>query len=118
MRNGVPRILIIRLSAIGDVVRVLPALHTLRDAFPNAQIDWAIERKSAPIIEGHPALDNVLIFKRSSSWITATREFLSFCQQIHDNHYDIVIDFHGIFKTGMLLKWSHAPERFGFTRQT
>ena len=75
MLNGVPRILIIRLSAIGDVVRVLPALHALRDLYPSAQIDWVVEPKSAGVVEGHPALDQVLLFERSENLIEAARAF-------------------------------------------
>lgn len=116
MMNGVPRILVVRLSAIGDVVRVLPALHTLREGHPNAQIDWAVERKSAGIVEGHPSLDQVLVFDRPRGALAATRAFLAFCRQIRDGRYDIVIDFHGIFKSGMIMAFSGAPERHGFTR--
>lgn len=115
MENGIPRILIVRLSAIGDVVRVLPALHALRNAFPNAQIDWAVERKSADIVEGHPALDRVLVYERASArGLNSARAFLEFCQRIRKNHYDMVIDFHGIFKSGLVSLFSCAPQRFGF----
>ncbi|MBI5095711.1 MAG: glycosyltransferase family 9 protein [Candidatus Hydrogenedentes bacterium] len=117
MENGIPRILIVRLSAIGDVVRVLPALHALRNAFPNAQIDWAVERKSADIVEGHPALDRVLIYERTNArTLDSARTFLEFCQRIRKSHYDMVIDFHGIFKSGLVSLFSRAPQRFGFAR--
>lgn len=116
MKNGVPRILIIRLSAIGDVVRVLPALHTLREAYPNAQIDWAVERKSADIVKGHPSLDETLVFERPEGIGPFTREFLEFCRQIRRNKYDIVMDFHGILKSGLIMAWSGAQERYGFAR--
>jgi len=116
MMNGVPRILIVRLSAIGDVVRVLPALHTLRECHPNAQIDWAVERKSAGIVEGHPCLDQVLVFDRPNGAVAATRAFWAFCRRIREGRYDIIIDFHGIFKSGMISAFSGAPERHGFTR--
>ena len=116
MRNGIPRILIVRLSAIGDVVRVLPALHALRDAFPNGQIDWAVERKSADIVTGHPCLDNVLTFERPQGVVKAAKAFQAFCKRVQSNHYDIVIDFHGISKSGMITWFSKAPKRYGFAR--
>ena len=117
MENGLPRILIVRLSAIGDVVRVLPALHALRHAFPDAQIDWAVERKSADIVEGHPALDRVLVYERKAQgFLDSTRSFLEFCQRIRNSHYDMVVDFHGIFKSGLLNVFSRAPQRIGFAR--
>ncbi len=116
MINGVPRILIIRLSAIGDVVRVLPALHTLRKAHPDAQIDWAIEPKAAELVTGHPALDRVLVFDRPGGFFQGVGAFLDFCKRIRLAHYDIVIDFHGVLKSGLIAACSGTPDRYGFTR--
>ncbi|HPO17505.1 MAG TPA: glycosyltransferase family 9 protein [Candidatus Hydrogenedentes bacterium] len=116
MINGIPRILIIRLSAIGDVVRVLPALQALRDRYPNAQIDWAIERKSAEVILDHPALDQCLVFERSAGWLKGSGEFRAFCKRIRDGRYDVVLDFHGIMKSGLITRASKAPKRYGFRR--
>jgi lipopolysaccharide heptosyltransferase I len=116
MLNGVPRILIIRLSAIGDVVRVLPALHALRTRFPHAQIDWAVEDKSHAVIEGHPDLDQCLVFQRPANKRTAARSFLRFLHFIEEERYDITLDFHGSFKSGLIARASRAPERYGFAR--
>lgn len=116
MVGGSPRILIIRLSAIGDVVRVLPVLQILRDAYPNAHLDWVIERKSVEVIQGHPSLDGVLIFQRPEKAVDAVREFMGLCRSIRDNRYDIVLDFHGILKSGLLTRYSGAKERIGFGR--
>ena len=115
MRNGVPRILIIRLSAVGDVVRVLPALHFLRMAYPDARIDWAVEDKAADIVTGHPAIDEVLIFERSKGSLAGIRNFSRFCRQVRRNRYDMVLDFHGIFKSGFIARLSGARDRIGFT---
>jgi lipopolysaccharide heptosyltransferase I len=116
MAEGSPRILVIRLSAIGDVVRVLPALHVLRDAFPEARIDWAVERKSAEILEGLSALDNVVVFERPQGAMNAAREFLRFCRGVRQTRYDMVFDFHGIGKSGVITAFSGAPKRYGFSR--
>ncbi|NLN92318.1 MAG: glycosyltransferase family 9 protein [Candidatus Hydrogenedens sp.] len=114
MLNGVPRILIIRFSAIGDVVRVLPALHALRDAYPHAQIDWAIEPKSLDIISGHPALDQIHVFERPEGFRAGIRAFRSFCRTLRDGHYDMVLDFHGIFKSGYAMGATRAATRTAF----
>jgi len=116
MINGVPRILIVRLSAIGDVVRVLPALHALRNRYPNAQIDWAVERKSHEILSGHPAIDQLLIFERGEGLGENMKAFLAFCKMIRAQKYDWVIDFHGIAKSGFLTRFSGARLRYGFAR--
>lgn len=114
MLNGIPRILIVRLSAIGDVVRVLPAMHCLRDQYPGAQIDWVVERKAADIVSDHPDLDNVLVFERPPEAGKAARDFLALCREIRARRYDIVLDFHGILKSGLLTGFSGAKERYGF----
>ncbi len=114
MLNGIPRILIVRLGAIGDVVRVLPALHTLREAHPNAQIDWAVERKSADLLEDHPALDRLLVFERPKPFRQGVREFWHFCRRVRESRYDVVVDFHGILKSGLIAFASAAPDRYGF----
>jgi lipopolysaccharide heptosyltransferase I len=116
MIHGVPRILVIRLSAIGDVVRVVPAVESIRESFPHAQIDWAVEPKSADVIQGHPALDNVLVFERDRLGIRSARHFLRFAREIRRNRYDIILDFHGILKSGLLTAFSKAPARYGFGR--
>ncbi len=113
MINGVPRILVVRLSAIGDVVRLLHGLH---ETYPNAQIDWAVERKSADILEGHPDLDRALVFDRPAKFRPALKAFWAFCRQIRANRYDIAVDFHGILKSGLITGFSGAPARYGFAR--
>ncbi len=114
MHNGVPRILIIRLSAIGDVVRVLPALHALREHHPHAQIDWAVEAKSAGILEDHPALDDIILFNRPGGMRENAAAFIRFLREIRANRYDIVLDFHGILKSGLAMAFSRATKRIAF----
>ena len=114
MLDGRPRILIIRLSAIGDVVRVLPVLRNLRRQFPQAQIDWVVESKAAGVVEGHPDLDDVLVFERSPKFLESTKTFRRLCRRVQSNQYDIVLDFHGIAKSGLIAWSSRAPERYGF----
>lgn len=114
MLNGIPRILIIRLSAIGDVVRVLPALECLREAHRHAQIDWVVESKSAAVLADHPSLDRVLVFERGQGKRENIRRFWALMKQIRASRYDMVLDFHGILKSGLLMGWSGARERYGF----
>lgn len=116
MIAGSPRILIIRLSAIGDVVRVLPALQILREAYPQAHIDWMVERKAADIVDGHPALDGVIVFERPDGAWKSSRQFAGLCRDIRNKRYDIVVDFHGILKSGLICAASRAKQRIGFAR--
>jgi heptosyltransferase-1 len=120
------KILIIRLSAIGDVARTLPALKVLRDKFPSAYIAWVVEENAQDILQGHPDLDRLFVFRRKK--ITegifklheakkSFKEIASFLSEIRKEHFDMVLDFHGIFKSGMLGFLSGAQLRVGFSRE-
>jgi len=125
MTDAPKRILIIRLSAIGDVLRVLPALQVLKRHFPNSFICWAVEAGAHDILAAHPAVDEVLLFPKQAlraklgslrSFGDGVREFAAFMRQVRDKRFDMVIDFHGLFKSGIISLLSGAPERFGFAR--
>ncbi|MBN1102128.1 MAG: lipopolysaccharide heptosyltransferase II [Deltaproteobacteria bacterium] len=125
MPTGNPRsILIIKLSAIGDVVHTLPLLEVLRKNFPDARIDWLVEEEAAQIIEGHEGLDRMLVSGRKS-WqkrllrkdrrSEALREILQFLRGLRSLEYDLVIDMQGLFKSGLLTGLSRGRRKIGFT---
>jgi len=115
----------IRVSAIGDVVRTLPALTCLRRAWPQAHIAWAVEEASREILTDQPDLDEILVFPRrklSRVWlhpdeISATRNALrAFGRSLRDSRFDLVIDFQATFKTGLMAWLTKAPRRVGLPR--
>ncbi len=124
--NLSPRaILIIRLSSIGDVVRTLPALASLRRNYPDAHITWVVEDKSSGILKGHPHLDRILVFERKRivqclknplRFPEAVALLIRFLTQLRSIKYDLVFDFHGIFKSGLFALLSGSPNRVGFER--
>src|SRR5580704_9571224 len=117
MNNGntdgaVPhRILIILLGSIGDVVRALPLLGRLRKAYPDAHIAWAVEPKSAPVIEGHRWLDEMIIYNRAR----APWSFPSFLYRVRAGHFDLVLDLQRHLKSGLIARVSGATDRLGFS---
>jgi lipopolysaccharide heptosyltransferase I len=119
------KILIIRLSAIGDVLRTLPALRVLRENLPRAYIAWVVEEKSKDVLEGHPDLNRLIIFPRERwtkyvrSPSTVHRPFLEltpFIRSLQEENFDLVLDFHGLFKSGLIGYVSGAELRVGFHR--
>ena len=64
MTDAIERLGILRLSAIGDVVHAMPLAMGLRRAFPGARISWVAQRSAAPLLVGHPAVDEVLVYPR------------------------------------------------------
>jgi heptosyltransferase-1 len=107
---GPRRILIILMGSIGDVVRALPLLARLRRAWPDAHIAWAVEPKSAPIIEGHPWLDEMIIYNRSRAPWT----FPSFLKRVRAGRFDLVLDLQRHLKSGLVGWISGASDRVGF----
>ena len=59
-----PRILLVRLSAIGDVIHAMPVACALRERFPHAYLAWAVEQRAGELIEGHPAIDQRIVLPR------------------------------------------------------
>ena len=119
------RILIIRLGAIGDVVRTLPALRSLRSKLTSAYIAWVVEETSSDLLEGHPDLDRIFLVKRKqwTKGILSLQTFLStlkeagrFVREVRDDHFDLVLDFHGILKSGVISILSGVPVRAGMAR--
>ena len=106
------RILIVLLGAIGDVVRGLPLLMRLRRAYPDAHITWAVEPLSEPIVRGHPALDEVVVFERRGG----ARAFTAFLRRIRAVRPDLVLDLQRHLKSGITSRASGAPLRLGFAR--
>ena len=111
LTNKRPNILIIKLSAIGDVVHSLPFLEVLRDRFPLATIDWVIEEGASDIAEDHPDIDRLIVFPRKSwlkrfikkgEYIGVAREVANFIKGFKKRRYDIVVDLQGLLKSGIL----------------
>jgi len=98
------RILIIKLSSIGDIVHTLPALLALKASFPHAEIDWLVEKKASNILKNHPGLNQVIEvdtqqWRRSFCRKQLYQEMLSCVTQLRRRHYDVAFDFQGLWKS-------------------
>jgi lipopolysaccharide heptosyltransferase I len=103
------RFLIVKLGSLGDLVFTLPAVAALREAHPNARIDWVVERHWYPLLERNPDLSDVIILDRDS-----TGSFLFAAWRLRTVHYTCAIDFQGLYKSALLARFSGAPQRVGF----
>ena len=117
------KILIIRLSAIGDVVHVLPALRLLRSHFPESKIAWLVEDKASDVLTGHPDIDDVIVFPRKKWQRTILKinktfntlsDIISFYKRLRREHYDLVIDFQGNLKSGIMNLITSSEKKVGF----
>jgi heptosyltransferase-1 len=114
-------ILIVKLSAIGDVVHTLPSLAALRKLYPLAFITWVIEEGAADLIQDHPYLDQVLVSHRKrwfrdlkNGHLKTVGEILDFIKELRSRRYDLVIDFHGLLKSSCIVFLASAERKIGF----
>jgi heptosyltransferase-1 len=112
------RILIIKPSALGDVVLALPALSALKRSFPDARISWFVRPEFAPLLEGHPYISDIILFDRRnlSKWWYSPGSFnalRSLVRQLKAGRFDLVFDFQGLFRTGYFSWVTGCKRRFG-----
>jgi heptosyltransferase-1 len=118
------RILVIRLGALGDVVRTLPAVRALRAHYPDAHLAWLVESKSAGALERNSDLDELLIFPReeitasvcSARFPSMLRRLARVAATLRNEHFDLVLDFHSILKSGVLSRLTGAPLRIAYAK--
>jgi len=121
------KILILRLSAVGDVIRTLPAVRALKENYPSSHITWVVEEASKNFLESQPGIDEVILFPRKR-WVRGIRsvkgiwktlqEMLRFISALRRKKFDVVLDFHGILKSGILSYLSGSSKRIGFDRRS
>ena len=123
--NNPKNILVVRLGAMGDIVHVMPAVMDLRMVFPFARISWLVEDKHKDLVECLPGIDEVIVFPRREwqsslkhphNYLKIISEARVFLKKLRDRKYDIVLDFHGNFKSGLLTYLGGAATRIGFSR--
>ncbi|AJY06574.1 MULTISPECIES: lipopolysaccharide heptosyltransferase I [Burkholderia] len=115
------RILIVKVTSLGDVVQTLPVVADLHRAFPGVAVDWAVDESCAEVVRWHPGVSNVLCaplrrfkklrnggdFKAISASIGALRA----------HRYDAVIDLHGVYKSAIISALARAARRVGYQTQ-
>lgn len=107
-----PRILIVRLSAIGDVIQTMPVACALRERFPEAFIAWAVQERAGGLLEGHEALDELILLPRG--WLKSPRGVWRLRRRLRELRFDAAIDVQSLTKSAVLAWLSGARRRIGF----
>src|SRR5271156_5430423 len=103
------RILLVRLGSLGDVIHALPAASALRDAFPEARIDWLIEPKWRRLLEGNSDLTEIIPLEKKTA-----AGLISTIRKLRAARYSCTIDFQGLYKSALPAFASGAPRCIGF----
>jgi lipopolysaccharide heptosyltransferase II len=114
-----PRLLIVKLSALGDIIHTIPVVAGLKKACPQAFIGWVVSRPYEEILSGNPHIDQVFLFERKrwggvANFWRHRGEFARLIRQIRSTHFDVVLDFQGLLRSAVLTLLSGAPRRIGF----
>lgn len=104
------KILIVLHGSIGDVTRALPLAKLLRQGFPRASLAWSVEPAAYPLLQGNPAIDEIILFDRPHWW----KSFGPFLAGIRARRFDLVLDLQRHLKSGIVSWMSGAPRRLGF----
>lgn len=120
-RGAGPRVLLVRLSAIGDVVMATPLAAAVRRTWPQAYLAWLVEPPADALLRHNPAIDEVIGWPRRE-WVALARRgrFVALARQasalrrrLRERRFDLAIDLQGLLKSGAWVWLSGAPERVG-----
>ena len=111
------KVLIVKLSALGDVVQALPVAMAIRRQVPSAELHWLVEEPSAELLAGHPALDQVLVSPRHRLFhqdCNALSVVGAFVRRLRATRYDAVLDLQGLMKSAIFVALCRGGRKIGF----
>lgn len=108
-------ILVVKLSAIGDVIHALPVSYALKEAWPDARVTWVVEPPAYPLLVDNPYIDDIILFekKKFKSLGGFMQNIGPFKARLQQTRYDAALDLQGLFKSAAIAWLSGAPVRLG-----
>jgi lipopolysaccharide heptosyltransferase I len=122
MTEAGQRFLIVRLSSIGDIVHTLPAAAAIVETFPQAEVDWVVEKRYALLLDGNPHVHRIVAldtlgWRRQLTSAAVWREIRKGASHLRTTRYDAALDFQGLWKSAVVAWLSRAQERIGFAER-
>lgn len=102
------RVLLIRLSAIGDCLLTTPVAEALKGRYPQSRLTWVVEDRCRPMIEGNPFVDEILVWHKRAGAVGSS---LTLLREVRRRRFEAVLDLQGLTKSSVLAQWSGAPHR-------
>lgn len=121
-RDAAPRIALVKLSSLGDVVHALPAAGALRAWWPRAELTWVVERREEAILGGNPDVSHVVAvdtrlwrreFRRPGSAPAVVAKVRGLVRRLAAGRFDVAVDLQGLWKSGVITALTRAPLRIG-----
>ncbi len=112
------RILVVKLSSIGDVIHALPVSHAVKETFPEAELTWVVEPPAYDLLTMNPCIDRIITFykKDFKSFRGFMENFRPFRRTLREQKYDAVLDLQGLFKSAAIAHIARSPRKLGVCR--
>lgn len=112
------RVLVVKLSSIGDVLHAFPAVSALRRRFPEAHLAWAVDWRMKDLVAAHPAVDEILTLGQPRAAVNSSRprlrDYFALARRVRRRNFDLVLDMQGLLKSSLVTFNSKARWRIGF----
>ena len=123
MSEPIKKILIVKTSALGDIIHAFPSIPYLKNKFPDAQIDWVVEKSFAELVRAHPDIHQVFCVD-TKNWrkglfsLVVWKEIIAFRKSIRQENYDAIFDLQGNLKSGFFVLQARGKAKVGFGWKT
>ena len=111
----IKNVLVVKLSAIGDVIHALPVSYAIKETYPEARLTWVVEPPAYNILQDNPYIDEIIVFEKKK--FKSLGGFLSnygpFCDKLRQQKYDAALDLQGLFKSAAIAWSSKAALKLG-----
>lgn len=115
MSEELKNILVVKLSAIGDVVHALPVSYAIKETFPNAKLTWVVEPPAFDLLKINPCVDKIILFEKKEfkTFSGFVQRFFPFRKELQRETYDAVLDLQGLFKSAAIAFFAQSNIKLG-----
>lgn len=115
MSEELTNVLIVKLSAIGDVIHALPVSYTIKETFPYAKVTWVVEPPAYDLLTMNPYVDKIILFEKKEfkTFSGFFEKFSPFRKEIQAESYDAVLDLQGLFKSAAIAFFAKSNIKLG-----
>ena len=113
--ENLKNVLIVKLSAIGDVIHALPVSYAIKETFPAAKITWVVEPPAYDLVKMNPCVDRIILFRKKDFRTLKgfAKMFFPFRRELQSESYDAVLDLQGLFKSAAIAFFAKANIKLG-----
>lgn len=115
MTEDLKNVLIVKLSAMGDVIHALPVSYAIKETFPDAKVTWVVEPPSLELLKMNPCVDKIILFNKKNFRTLKgfMREFFPFKHELQEQTFDAVLDLQGLFKSAAIAFFAKSNIKLG-----